>query len=275
MALSVVDLYKSILPRTNCGDCGHPTCLAFASMVVSEKYPLKNCPHIEKETLDAAVIELEEQYKTGKWLKRDMAKDALEWAKSKAASMEINDLPKRIGGHIISFEEQPAIELPYFNETIIITHDRIVKPSGETVSRWEQVFIYNHLAQGGSSLPSGKMKSFKEFPNTVSKVKSMVEQVELPIQNRYAGKNKNLVDLCIRLGGVNTTSEPNGSADVSIAFTPLPRVPVVLLFWDEDPKEAYGAEAKLLFDETVTEHLDIESIMFLSEKIKDLLCSEK
>lgn len=37
MALSVVDLYKNVLPKTNCGDCGFPTCLAFASMVVSEK----------------------------------------------------------------------------------------------------------------------------------------------------------------------------------------------------------------------------------------------
>ena len=35
MALSVVDLYRQVLPRTNCGDCGYPTCMAFASMVVS------------------------------------------------------------------------------------------------------------------------------------------------------------------------------------------------------------------------------------------------
>ena len=29
---------------------------------------------------------------------------------------------------------------------------------------------------------------------------------------------------------------------------------------------------KLLFDETVTEHLDIESIVFLSERLRQLLC---
>lgn len=50
MALSVVDLYQKVLPRTNCGDCSFPTCLAFASMVVSEMHPLKNCPHLSDET---------------------------------------------------------------------------------------------------------------------------------------------------------------------------------------------------------------------------------
>ena len=31
---------------------------------------------------------------------------------------------------------------------------------------------------------------------------------------------------------------------------------------------------KLLFDKTATEHLDIESILFLSERLRQLLCEE-
>ena len=49
----------------------------------------------------------------------------------------------------------------------------------------------------------------------------------------------------------------------------------MLLFWDEEPEEGYGAEVKLLFDKTVADHLDIESIMFLSERIKQLLCDDR
>jgi len=59
MALSVVDLYTRVLPRTNCKDCGYPTCLAFAGMVVSEKLALKNCPHILPDILSSAQKELE------------------------------------------------------------------------------------------------------------------------------------------------------------------------------------------------------------------------
>ena len=32
---------------------------------------------------------------------------------------------------------------------------------------------------------------------------------------------------------------------------------------------------KLLFDETISEHLDIESILFLSERLMQLLCDRK
>ena len=89
MPLSIIDLYKDVLPKTNCGDCGFSTCLAFAGMVVSEKLPLKNCPHVEPERIERCQKELDEQHAAGKWTKRDMAEDALLWAKEKASSMNI------------------------------------------------------------------------------------------------------------------------------------------------------------------------------------------
>jgi hypothetical protein len=52
-------------------------------------------------------------------------------------------------------------------------------------------------------------------------------------------------------------------------------LPIMLLFWDEDRSDGFDAEVKLLFDETITEHLDIESIIFLSERLRQLLCGEK
>ena len=67
------------------------------------------------------------------------------------------------------------------------------------------------------------------------------------------------------------TDEIN-SPDLALLFKPLPRIPVILLFWDEDQDEGVEAQVKPLFDETVTEHLDIESIVFLSERLGQLLC---
>ncbi len=94
MALSVVDLYKNVLPKTNCGDCGFPTCLAFAGMVVSAKHPLKNCSHLSEETLAIYQKELDAQYQEGKWLKKDLAAEALAWAKQRSASLKMEDLVK-------------------------------------------------------------------------------------------------------------------------------------------------------------------------------------
>ncbi len=55
MALTGIQIFK-LLPKTNCGDCGVPTCLAFAMNLAAGKAELASCPHVSdeaKETLDA------------------------------------------------------------------------------------------------------------------------------------------------------------------------------------------------------------------------------
>jgi hypothetical protein len=270
MSLSVVDIYQTLLPKTNCGDCGYPTCLTFASMVVSEKLALHHCPHIDPSMLAKCQAELNEQHAEGKWVKRDMAQDALEWAQKRAASLSLKDLPGRIGGVLKLTEGEARLELPYFKDHITITSSGIAAPDGSELNRWEQVFIYNHMAQGGLHEPTGKWKSLEEIPNTISKRKSMREHVEKPLETKFRGRADHLKAAAAALGGKDI-SDYYPAADLAIRFIPLPRIPVLLLFWDEAPQENFPARVKLLFDETIPEHLDIESIIFLSERLAQLL----
>ncbi len=56
MGLTGLEIYKH-LPKTNCKDCGSPTCLAFAMALASGKASLEACPHVTdeaKEALDSA-----------------------------------------------------------------------------------------------------------------------------------------------------------------------------------------------------------------------------
>jgi len=48
MAVTGLDVYK-LLPKTNCGDCGVPTCLAFAMKVAAKQAALDECPHVSEE----------------------------------------------------------------------------------------------------------------------------------------------------------------------------------------------------------------------------------
>jgi hypothetical protein len=271
MPLSALDLYRDVLPKTNCRECGFPTCLAFASMVVSEKLPLEKCPHLSPETVASCRTELQAQYAAGKWTRRDMAQDALAWAQQRSASMNIKDLPERIGGRLVDREGRPALELPYFNDVILITADSVTRPDGTPLTRYEQVFILNHMAQGGRAEPTGKWKGLVEIPNTISKIKSMKNHVEEPLKEAFTGKVDRLLAAAAALGGRDMTGEV-GSADAAVYFQALPRVPLLLMFWDAEPEDGFEPEARLLFDETITGHLDIESIMFLSERLRQMLC---
>ncbi|MBE0582943.1 MAG: DUF3786 domain-containing protein [Desulfofustis sp.] len=271
MALSVVDLYRDVLAKTNCRECGFPTCIAFAGKVVSDKYPLRNCPHVDPELLTQYEQELAEQYAQGKWLKKDLAEDALQWAKSRAATLEIVDLPGRIGGELEELDGTATLRLPYFNDHLTIIGTSVSKRDGGALTRYEQVFILNHLAQGGCRPPTGNWKGFIELPNTVSKVVTMKKAVEDPLVERFTGKMEELMERALPLGAV-PLPENEGSADVALLFRPLPRIPVALLFWDASAEDEFHSEAKLMFDETIVEHLDIESIVFLSERLRHLLC---
>ena len=48
MALTGLDIFK-LLPKTNCGDCGVPTCLAFAMKLAQRKAQLNECPHASEQ----------------------------------------------------------------------------------------------------------------------------------------------------------------------------------------------------------------------------------
>jgi hypothetical protein len=44
-------------------------------------------------------------------------------------------------------------------------------------------------------------------------------------------------------------------------------------FWDEDQEEGFEAQAKILFDATAFDYLDLEGLTFVAEKLADKLTS--
>lgn len=51
-ALTGMQIYKN-LPRTNCKDCGFPTCMAFAMQVAAKQKAITACPHVSEEAKSA------------------------------------------------------------------------------------------------------------------------------------------------------------------------------------------------------------------------------
>lgn len=49
MALSGIQIYK-LLPKTNCKECGFPTCLAFAMKLAAKQVELSACPYVSEES---------------------------------------------------------------------------------------------------------------------------------------------------------------------------------------------------------------------------------
>ena len=50
MALKGLDIFK-LTPKTNCKECGSPTCMAFAMKVAQGAVELSKCPHMSADAL--------------------------------------------------------------------------------------------------------------------------------------------------------------------------------------------------------------------------------
>jgi acetyl-CoA decarbonylase/synthase complex subunit gamma len=51
MALKGLDIFK-LTPKSNCKDCGCPTCMAFSMKVAQGALPLDKCPHLSAEVME-------------------------------------------------------------------------------------------------------------------------------------------------------------------------------------------------------------------------------
>ncbi|MBU6996072.1 MAG: acetyl-CoA decarbonylase/synthase complex subunit gamma [Theionarchaea archaeon] len=91
--LGPLDLYRH-LPKTNCGECGEKTCMAFASQIIERTVKLTDCPYLKGSHLEALI---------------KMTSPAVRQVVFGKKS------PVKIGGEDVLYRH----ELTYFNETAI------------------------------------------------------------------------------------------------------------------------------------------------------------
>jgi hypothetical protein len=266
MPFTVMEVLKT-LPRTNCGDCGQATCLAFATRVIKEGEELSLCPHLT-EAAQAMAGDIESQQAAGAGRRRESIAIALEALQEKVAPLDFAALADGVGA---SFGEQdacPYVDLRYFGHVIRVFKDKVCYPEGVEANPWDAILLYNYLASQGGAKETGTWITYQSLPNSVSKTKTL-KRLEAELAAHFAGKQKDLEAAAAHLGGEPVKVAED--ADLQIFFRPLPKVPVLMLFWEADPEEDFPAQLHYLFDGNVGDYLDLESLLFLVEQLSDRL----
>ncbi len=91
MPLTGIEIFK-LLPKTNCGECGVPTCLAFAMSLATGKAELSACPHVSEE-----------------------AKAQLQEASAppiRPVTIGVGDRALKVGGETVMFRHEKRFENP-------------------------------------------------------------------------------------------------------------------------------------------------------------------
>jgi hypothetical protein len=266
MAHTVMELLKA-LPRTNCGDCGQPTCLAFATRVIKEGEDLALCPHLPPAAQDLAEA-ISRQQEKGEGRRRESLAISLEVMHAKIAPLNFRDLAPGLGAVYGEEEGRPYLQFSFFGQELLVFPDEVRYPPGAEENPWDAILLYNYIASCGKALPTGTWITYQSLPNSVSKAKTLA-RLEKELAAHFAGNPGQLRRRAAALSAEPAQAAEN--ADFQGVFWPLPRVPVLLLFWDAEPEEGFQALAHVLFDSTVGEFLDLESLLFLVEQLLDRL----
>jgi hypothetical protein len=266
MAITVLEVLKH-LPRTNCGDCGQPTCLAFATQVIKEGADLSKCPYLP-ETAGEMGAAVQAQQLSGVGRRRESVAISLEVLQAKVAPLDFAALADGLGAGFGSEAGHPYLTLPYFGHCLQVFKDELRYPPGALADPWDAILLYNYIASRGNQVATGEWIAYHSLPNSVSKAKTLV-RLEKQLAAHFAGQAGKLKERAAALGAEFTAVGED--ADVQAIFRPLPRVPLLLLFWDAESEEGFEPQARFLFDASVTAYLDLEAMLFLVEHLMDRL----
>jgi hypothetical protein len=269
MAITVMEVLKN-LPRTNCGDCGRPTCLAFATQVIKEGEDLDKCPYLTGAGAGMRDA-VRAQQEAGVGRRRESLAISLEVLQEKVAPLSFAALAEGLGAAYGEEAGRPYLSLTYFGHRLQVFKDELRYPPEASADPWDAILLYNYIASQGNEPVAGRWIAYNSLPNSVSKAKTLA-RLEQKLADYFAGQLGQLQQRAHQLGGQKVAVGED--ADLQAAFLPLPRVPLLLLFWDAETDEGFAPQARLLFDASVPNYLDLESMLFLVEHLMERLMGE-
>lgn len=257
MAYKVLDIYRD-LPRTNCGDCDKAGCFAFASAVYLEGLPLSSCPHLGSSVLQGMEAKLAAGRAQGEGRRPESSEQALTFLLKKVAEADFSAVARNCGAaHGAGPPE--VLTLDFLGIPHRITRTDVGALDEEAPTVWVKIFLLIYATRADGTAPSGEWVAYRSLPNAASKSKSF-ERVGERIGEVFQGRLGALDEAASRLAGHPLDF---GSAHRAYAFSALPRVTLLLLFWDGE--EGFPARASILVDRGILSYLDQEAIVFLAE----------
>ncbi len=257
-------------PRTNCGECGYAACLAFAAAVTKGGENPRKCPYVDPSQFG-------DEFSSGKHgkdglegvgkLLDDKDVELVAYLKRKTSQIDFATAAEAIGC-TWSGPEKDCLLLQYFGRDVEISHDGILIDGKDVEDPRDQILLYNYVHFAGGDKPTQEWIGMESLPNSISKIRTLRVYCEERIAEFFAGKTDLLKKIAPQLGA-EALKNPEQSCSAAFFIPALPRLPLFVLFWDEEKEDGFPAKVKVLFDQKVLDFLDIESLVFVCERMAE------
>ncbi|MCI5121494.1 MAG: DUF3786 domain-containing protein, partial [Candidatus Electrothrix sp. AUS4] len=164
------------------------------------------------------------------------------------------------------------LDLPVKNESVgvrCLGKHFWINGQGEMVSEchrnnWVHIPVLHYLLQSKGRQPIGKWITFGDIENSGGKEPFFARRCEQEMA-RLAEEHTEVFYEILDLFEVEKIEDLQGTidADKSFLLLPLPGVPFLVNYWE--PEDAFPAKLNILFDITVSENCNVESIICWDE----------
>ncbi len=248
-------------PKTNCGQCGYPACLAFSAAVSKTGVDPTKCPFINLEGLELAEAAAGDN--EGLARERDLA--FVEHLKGKVVDLDFREIAPALGASWQA-EQPDTLKFLYLGQEAAISKTNVSLDHVAPEDPRDSILLYNYIYSAGGRKPDGEWIGMESMPNSISKVRTLATYCEDRLAEFFSGQT---TAAALELGGQLGAWEGPGSSSFEMIVPVLPMLPIYILFWEEEPDDGFPPKVKVLFDHHVLDFLDIESLVFAAERMAD------
>lgn len=239
-----------LLDKSNCGECGERTCMAFAGAVFTGRRHLRECPRLDRKTVEAC----SEAPRNSLDVEQNR-EDYLARLKQQLADVDLEAAALRTGGRL----ENGKLTIKVMGKDVGITKNGAFSTDIH-VNPWVVAPFLYYVLQGKGLSPTGDWRSFRELADGKERYPLFQKRCEEPIKqvaDRYTDLFNDMVHI---FSGRQV--EQQFAADISVVLHPLPKVPLMVCYWR--PEEGMQSSLNLFFDRTADQNLDIGSIFSIA-----------
>ena len=238
-----------LLDGSNCRKCGKPTCLAFAAAVANGWKRLDECPLLAGEAVEPHGGEATARTPIEREVDASIAE-----LKRRIGELDFRAAARRLNATV----SDGKLTIKCLGKDFSI--NALGNVSTEVhVNGWITMPVLDYIVDGGGVPVSGNWVRFAELKGGRSRNPLFVQRCEKPCR-KLADADTALFSDILHLFGKPPADRY--SADISLVFHPLPRVPILIDYWQ--PEDGLESNLSILFDSTAADNLKIYSVYTLA-----------
>jgi hypothetical protein len=155
--------------------------------------------------------------------------------------------------------QDDAALVPCFGKDYLVGKEGVSLADGSKAPLNHRIVMAYYIMHGGRGENAGRFAPYRELPGGQDFARALSEIVEGRAANFFGGKLQKLKSAAQALGAV--PGEEFAPGDASFVVIALPKLPMLMSFYDAD--EDFPAEAKVFYDITAPNFLDLECLAVL------------